>query len=382
MRKLKMNKVFFLAVLLAALVAGCSDSDKGALAGSGNPGAPLTPPTVTAITPPDGSTLVCPNTAVITATFSKAMNPATINTTTFTLSTNGANVSGTVTYVAATDVATFTPTTALAASTTFTVTITTGVMDTFGNALAADKVWTFTTSPPCPPPPPPSAGLGAACSYGVLAGTTVTNTGATTVRGDLGLSPGSAITGFQDPPANTYVGSGTHTAGLGLVTGTIHLTDPPPPSATSAAAGQAALTVAYLDLAGRTAPAPATVAGDLGGLRLAPGLYKSTSTLGITGTLTLDGGGNANAIWIFQVASSLTTMSNSSIVLAGSASSHNIFWQVGSSATLGTNSTFNGSILALTDITLTTGATLNGRALARNGAVTLDTNMVNVPACP
>ena len=380
MRKLKMNKVFFLAVLLAALVAGCGDPDKGALAGAGNPGAPLTPPTVTTVTPPDGSTLVCPNTAVITATFSKAMNPATINTTTFTLSTNGANVSGTVSYVAATDVATFTPTTALAASTTFTVTITTGVMDTFGNALAADKVWTFTTSPPCPPPS--SAGLGAACTYGVLAGTTVTNTGATIVRGDLGLSPGSAITGFQDPPANTYVGSGTHTAGLGLVTGTIHLTDPPPPSATSAAAGQAALTVAYLDLAGRTAPAPATVAGDLGGLRLAPGLYKSTSTLGITGTLTLDGGGNANAIWIFQVASSLTTMSNSSIVLAGSASSHNIFWQVGSSATLGTNSTFNGSILALTDITLTTGATLNGRALARNGAVTLDTNMVNVPACP
>jgi hypothetical protein len=190
------------------------------------------------------------------------------------------------------------------------------------------------------------------------------------------------VVGFQDPPANTYVGGGTHTGGLGLVTGTIHLTDPPPTSPTSAAAAQAALTVAYLDLAGRTAPAPATVAGDLGGLTLAPGLYKSTSTLGITGALTLDGGGNANAIWIFQIASSFTTAGSSSIVLAGGAQSHNIFWQVGSSATLGTNSTFNGSILALTDITLKTGATLNGRALARNGAVALDTNIVTVPSCP
>jgi hypothetical protein len=169
------------------------------------------------------------------------------------------------------------------------------------------------------------------------------------------------------------------------VSGIIHLTDPPPPGTLlkpDAAAAQAALTVAYNDLAGRTAPAPTTVAGDLGGLRLAPGIYKSTSTLGITGALTLDGQGNANAVWIFQIASSLTTLGNSSVVLAGGASAHNIFWQVGSSATLGTNSTFNGSILALTSVSLTTGATLNGRALARNGAVTLDTNMVNVPACP
>ena len=231
-------------------------------------------------------------------------------------------------------------------------------------------------------PAPGGLALGAACTFGVLAGSTVTNTGPTIVRGNLGLSPGSSATGFQDAPANTYVGTGTHTAGPGTVTGTIHLTDPPPPSPTDAATAQAALTVAYNDLAGRTAPAPATVAGDLGGLRLFPGLYKSTSTLGITGTLTLDGLDNANAVWIFQIASGLTTSSNSSVVLAGGAQARNIFWQVGSSATLGTNSTFSGSILALTSITLTTSTTLNGRALARNGAVTLDTNMVNVPSCP
>jgi hypothetical protein len=106
--------------------------------------------------------------------------------------------------------------------------------------------------------------------------------------------------------------------------------------------------------------------------------------LGITGTLTLDGGGNPNAVWIFQVATALTTLSSSNIVLAGGAQAHNIFWQVGSSATLGTNSTFNGSILTGSgSITLATGATLNGRALAQAaGAVTLDTNMVNVPSCP
>jgi hypothetical protein len=126
------------------------------------------------------------------------------------------------------------------------------------------------------------------------------------------------------------------------------------------------------------------VAGDLGGLTLAPGIYKSTSTLGITGTVTLDGGGNANAVWVFQIGSALTTLSGSNVRLTNSASAHNVFWQVSSSATLGTTSIFNGSILTGTgSITLATGATLNGRALAQiPGSVTLDSNMVTVPACP
>jgi len=378
----KLRKIWLLPFLLAFTIPGCGDSDKNV--GAGNPGAPLTAPTVTSETPPDGSTLVCPNTAVITVTFSKPMNPATINTTTFTLTGPSGSVSGKVTYIVATQVATFTPTASLGTtSAQFTATITTGAQDLFGNGLASNFVWMFTTSAPCPPPM--GSGLGAACGYGILAGTTVTNTGPTHVSGDVGVSPGTAVTGFRDPPFNTYaVGTGgTHTDGPGIATGIIHLNDPPPPSVTSAAAAQTALTVAYLDLAGRTAPAPATVAGDLSGLTLAPGIYKSTSSLAITGPvpLTLDGGGNANAVWIFQIASSLTTSSNTSVVLAGGAKASNVFWQVGSSATLGTNSTFNGSILALTSITVTTGATLNGRALARNGAVTLDSNMVNV-TCP
>jgi hypothetical protein len=150
-------------------------------------------------------------------------------------------------------------------------------------------------------------------------------------------------------------------------------------------AAEAAVTVTYNDLAGRTTPAPTVLTGaapDLGGQTLAPGIYKSNTSLAITGTVTLDGGGDPNAVWIFQIASTFITAGNSNVVLAGGAQAHNIFWQVGSSATLGTTSTLNGTIVALASVTLTTGATLNGRALASTGAVTLDTNTVVVPACP
>jgi hypothetical protein len=386
MRNSNLRKFWIPAFLLAAVMAtmaGCSDGDKNA--GTGNPGDPLTLPAVTVVTPPDGSTLVCPNTALITATFSKDMDPATINSpaTTFTLTGPSGSVPGAVNYVVATRIATFTPSTLPLGppNASFTATVSTGAKDNFGNALAANKVWTFTVSAPCGSPG--GLALGAACGYGVLAGATVTNTGPThIVNGDLGLSPGSSVTGFADPPANTYVGTGTHTAGPGLVSGIIHITDTPP-SPNDAATAQTNLTTAYNDLAGRSMPAPTTVAGDLNGLTLAPGIYKSTSTLAISGTVTLDGQGNANAVWIFQIATGLTTLSGSNVKLAGGASAHNIFWQVGSSATLGTTSTFNGSILSLASITLATGATLNGRALARTaGAVTLDSNMVTVPACP
>src|ERR1700721_162090 len=175
MRKLTVRKMWIPAFLLAVLMAGSGDPDKNA--GAGNPGDPLTPPTVTLVTPPDGSTLVCPNTAVITATFSKDMNPATINSpaTTFTLTGPSGSVPGTVNYVVATRVATFTPTTLPLGppNASFTATVSTGAKDNFGNGLAANKVWTFTVSPPCG-----AAGgvaLGGACSFGVLAGATVTN---------------------------------------------------------------------------------------------------------------------------------------------------------------------------------------------------------------
>ena len=365
MRKLMLGRTWIFALLLAVLAAGCGDPDKNASATNANPGAPTTPPTVTTETPPNASTLVCPNTAVITATFSKAMNPATLNPTTFTLAgPGGASVSGAVSYVAATDVATFTPAGALAASTAFTATITTGAQDTFGNGLAANFVWTFTTSAACPPPGGGSAlALGAACTFGILAGSTVTNVAgtATHVGGDVGVWSGSAVTGFGAPA---------------VITGATHAGD------AVAQTAQGDLTTAYNNAA--AAAGGAILPPDIGGLTLAPGVYKTTSaqpSLGITGNLTL--AGPSTGVWIFQIVSTLTTATgNSHVIMSGGATSHNVFWQVGSSATLGTNTIFAGTIMAQASVTLTTGATLNGRALARSGAVTLDTNQVVVPACP
>src|ERR1044071_7777794 len=202
--------------------------------------------------------------------------------------------------------------------------------------------------------------LGSATTFAVLAASTVTSTGATTINGDLGLSPGTAVTGF--PP--------------GTVNGTIHAGDP------AAAQAQLDLTTAYNDAAARTIGA-ITLAGNLGGQTLTPGLYKSTSSLEISsGDLTLDALGDANAVFIFQMASTLTTTSGRQVILSGGAQAANIVWQVGSSATLGTTSVFQGNILALASITLTTGASVEGRLLARTGAVTLDSNTVGLGIIP
>jgi hypothetical protein len=386
MRKLMVSKIWIPAFLLAVLLVGtgCGDPDKGA--NGGNPNNPLTPPTVPpgSVTPPVGSVVLCPNPVVITATFSKAMNPATINTATFTLADpTGASVAGTVSLDSTGMIATFTPMNALAVSTTYTATITTGATDTFGNHLEANFSWTFTTPAACVG----AVTLGAACGYGILAGQTVTVTATATthVTGDVGLSPGSSMTGWAIAPINTFVGTGTNTGGTGLVTGVIHITDPPPAAPNTAAAAQTALTAAYIDLAGRTAPAPTTITPtDIGGRTLAPGIWKSASIVGITGTVTLDGGGDPNAVWIFQVGSFLTANTGSVVKLQNGASAHNIFWTVGTGATLGTTAVFNGSILSNSgSITLGTGAVLNGRALQSTpGSVTLDKNTVTVPPCP
>ena len=201
-------------------------------------------------------------------------------------------------------------------------------------------------------------GLGTATPFAVLAGTTVTNTGPSHISGDLGVSPGTAVTGF--PPGK-------------VVNGKQHRAD------AVALQAQSDLTTAYNDAAGRT-PAT-TVKKDLGGQRLSSGIYKAASAMALTGTVTLDAKGNPNAVFIFQAGSTLITASNATVALTGGAQSCNVFWQVGSSATLGTDTTFAGTVMALTSISVKTGTTVAGRVLARNGQVSLDDNVITESAC-
>jgi len=309
-------------------------------------------PDVFAINIAGGATCV-PLDQKVTVTFDEQMDSLTINPDTVFI----AGVSGTVTYDVVSQTATLTPSTNLAPNTKYTIMVTTGAKDMGEVPLATAYSQSFTTGP-CQ-----SGGqVVALCpfigGFSVLAGSTVTNTGSTTVSGDVGLSPGTAVTGF--PP--------------GLASGTIHIADG------AAAQAQAALTAGYIDAAGRSGGT--SVSGDLVGRTLTAGVYKSSSSLAVSGDVTLDAQGNPDAVFIFQIGSTLTTGSGSHVILANGATACNVFWQVGSSATLGTNSVFKGNILALTSITITTGVNLEGRALARNGAVTLDTDVITGCTCP
>lgn len=226
----------------------------------------------------------------------------------------------------------------------------------FGPALAlvcATAVLIGLIGPPSANAATAPVSLGSAAKFAVLAGSTITNTGPTVITGDLGLSPGTAVTGF--PP--------------GQVLGTVHVAD------AIAAQAKRDLTAAYLDVASR--PTTATVPVELGGTTKTPGVYSSPAgTFGITGTLTLDARGDPTAIFIFKAASTLITASASNVKLINGARAGKVYWQVGSSATLGTNSTIRGNILALASITVTTGVKVIGRALTQNAAVTLDNNTI------
>jgi len=389
----------------------------------------IIPPTVI-MTDPLNTALAVPLNKKVTAVFSKTMDASTITTSNFTLMQGSTFVSGTVSYSGTT--ATYTPSSNLTQNTVYTATITTGAKDLSGNPMIANYVWSFTTSitqysatlSSLPadggttsgggnfnsgtlvtvvatpnvgftfnnwtengiivsvdqsysftiignrvlvanfnalPAGPGAVALGSAGNFAILAGSAVANTGVTThIYGDVGSFPTATISGLLS----------------GNVTGTLYTTADP-------IVGQAKndLTTAYNDAQGRSLNA-ISLPGQLGGLTLAPGLYVNSTSSGISGTgpnaiLTLDAGGNPNAVWIFKVGSTFITDSGTSIVLAGGAQWKNIYWSIGTSATLGTNSIFYGNILADQSITLTTGALLYGRALTRVAAVTLDTNIVD-----
>ena len=325
-------------------------------------------PTVIA-TDPANNAINVPLSKIITATFSTPMDPLTINFTTFTLSRAGIPVAGTVTYSGST--ATFTPAASLLSNSTYTATITTGAKNLAGTPLASNYVWSFSTG--IIPFQPPVV-LNTAARFGILAGVGISNQAGFSIINDLdvGIYPGvrASVTGF--PPAV-------------IINGAIYASDDIAPPGVPAMLLQAKtdLTNAYLAAEGAVSPAPVLVAGDQGGKTLAPGIYKSTSTLSIAnGNLTLDGLGDPNAFWIFQIASGFTTVGGAggNVILTGGAQAKNIYWQTGSSATIGDYTSFQGNILALTSITMNSHATAVGRMLARNAAVVMtSTNIISKP---
>ena len=230
-------------------------------------------------------------------------------------------------------------------------------LSTMGALVAATGILALVTIGGSASGAPTQIGLGNATSYAVLAGTGTTNTGPTTVTGDMGTFPTTTMVGMSSITLH-----GTNQAGNGQTQ-----------------LAKNSLVTAYNSAAGQ-GPQSA-IAADLGGRTLVSGVYNSASSIGLTGVLTLDAQGDPRAVFVFQAGSTLTTASGSSVRLINGAQSCNVYWQVGSSATLGTNSTFRGTIMALTSISLTTGATVDGRVLARNGAVTMDTNTITRSVC-
>jgi hypothetical protein len=370
-------------------------------------GPSTTAPTITLVNPTNTEINVLLNTTV-NATFSEAMDPVTITAPgTFTLAVAGAGgaaVSGNVTYDSVSHIATFTPAANLTATTQYTATITNAAKDLSGNALAAGTTanpWSFTTGASVGPAGP---NLATASSFGAFGGGAgITNQGINTViNGDIGTTGASTVvTGFHDAGTGcTYTETGSN---MGLVNGNIYTAPPPPTVAcptegtttTAGIAMQAAIDAlaAFNNLSPASRPGGIDPgAGQLGGLVLPPGIYKAASgSFLITGSdLTLDGKGDANAIWVFQTASTLTVGApgaSRNVILVGGAQAKNVFWQIGSAATINAagGGTMVGTIIAAAGVTFSTVGnaaitTLDGRALGLNASVTIVNTVVNVPA--
>lgn len=379
------------ALLLATLVAGCgggneggstaestSSASKSALASVAGPTVVSTSPSADAIYVPTsthgGNNIVTGS--VVKATFSEPMDPATLNSSpagtllTFTLKeTSGNNVAGTVTMNAANTVASFTPTaSALNTNTSYTATVTTAARTAGGTALPMPVAWRFTTSAIAFAAQAPVS-LGTAGTFAILTKTGVTDVYASAINGDVGASPitGAAI-GLTCPEVMTGVIYSVDAAG-------------PPCKVTNATLLTTAIgdmEIAYTNAAGRTFPDFINLgAGEIGGLTLAPGLYKWGTDVLISSDVTLTGG--PNDVWIFQIAGGITQANGTRVTMAGGALPKNVFWQSAGAVSVGTTAHFEGVVLAKTLIAVKTGASVNGRLLAQT-AVTLQQNTVTQPA--
>jgi hypothetical protein len=398
MKKVNVQRIYVAFLILIAsvfLMTGCGGSGGDALSG---------PPTVTSVSPTIIATGVCTN-KQITATFSKAMQHLTITVLgTFTLydNTASANVSGLVTeYDEVTRIATFTPVVALTNGHSYTATITTAAKDMSGQALAANKVWSFTAGATiCVAPIDP----GILSPFGIGSYGGITNTGATKINGNTVLDPDDQCNTVAVGSTNNFGLCGgappTNNSGDTVITQTY-------PDTTTADAVMVVLLAKWngITMAGLpggillgcgtigTGGGAGLGIGCAGNATLPPGIYIShtSSTIDITGDLTLDGQGDANAVFVFQVPSAALTatpgsiLSHPRILLINGAKASNVWWEVGSSATLGSYSEFQGNILASASISMGTGATSCGRLLAGaegSGAFTFLANTVSVPGHP
>jgi len=345
-----------IALLLVVLMPGCKKDDSLSVYPAGTSSDPL-----------NNSTGVARNKA-IAFTFNEEMDPLTINATTFILRQGDSEVPGSVAYAEKT--ATFTPSTMLSANTAYDATITTGAKTTAGNALAENIVWNFTTVDASSTLA--AVELGGAGNFVILAKTAINNVPTSAITGDLGLSPAatSYATGFNLTNATGY-------ATAAQITGRIYAADMVSPTPINLTTAVNNMITAYNDAAGRPSPDFSELAtGNIGGKTLTPGLYKWTNSVTIPSDVILSG--NANDVWIFQVAGNLNMSTGIKITLIGGAKAKNIFWQVAGQVTFGTTSHFEGIVLSKTGITLQTGASLKGRALAQTSVI-LDKNIVVQP---
>ena len=351
-----MNVFKSITILLLVSFMGCKKSDN-----------PAGSPTITKTGPDSNATGVARN-KYVSVTFSEAMDSSTINTSTFTLMQGTTGISGVVILSGTT--ATFVPTVLLAVGTTYTATVTTGAKNLRGTGLSKNVVWSFTTGGNTAALA--VVNLGTTANFVIVAKTAINNAATSAITGDLGLSPAatSYITGFAITNATGYALSAQ-------VTGKIYAADMAVPTPINMTTAVNDMVTAYNDAAGRPTPDFSELGtGNIGGKTLVPGLYKWTSAVTIPTDVSITGG--PNDVWIFEISGNLTMSSAVKINLSGGARSRNIYWQVAGQATLGTTSHFEGVLLSKTGITLQTGASMNGRALAQT-AVILDANEVTVP---